>query len=420
MADIRRVLEKRMNLWEKNEYELLLQEAVRCDKSMRNTGRSTKKNDVVKVFTRLMLQGKLKAAVRWISEMSRGGVLSPSTMVECLNKDGASYQKSVWEMLTSKHPEPQVPHTSSLLHCESLPKFEEVEINSGHLLRTARMIQGGAGPGGCDSSHWQDALLSFGAHSTRLHDSVASLCRRLANSIVPWCSVRSLMSSQLIALDKCPGVRPIGVGETLRRLIGKVICMATRLDVEEVCGVSQLCAGIGAGIEGAVHALNELFEEFSSDGWGVLMIDAKNAFNSLNRTAALWNIRVLWPRCSRFLFNSYRGWGSLVVQGSDKFMFSKEGVTQGDPLSMFMYAVDTIPLISLLKDGTGKRKQVWYADDASACSELNSLKDWFDEVKLRGPLFGYYPEPSKSYLVVHENFLSEAKSVFEGTGVKWL
>ena len=193
--------------------------------------------------------------------------------------------------------------------------------------------------------------------------------------------------------------------------------MATRLDVEEVCGVSQLCAGIGAGIEGAVHALNELFEEFSSDGWGVLMIDAKNAFNSLNRTAALWNIRVLWPRCSRFLFNSYRGWGSLVVRGSDKFMFSKEGVTQGDPLSMFMYAVGTIPLISLLKDGTGKRKQVWYADDASACSELNSLKDWFDEVKLRGPLFGYYPEPSKSYLVVHENFLSEAKSVFEGTGV---
>ena len=74
------------------------------------------------------------------------------------------------------------------------------------------------------------------------------------------------MSSRLIALDKCPGVRPIGVGETLRRVVGKMICLATQLDAEEVCGVNQLCAGTGAGIEGAVHALSELFEENSMDG----------------------------------------------------------------------------------------------------------------------------------------------------------
>ncbi len=126
------------------------------------------------------------------------------------------------------------------------------------------VTQGGAG---CVVEIW--------AHSMRLRESVACLCRRLANSIVPWVNVRALMSSRLIVLDKCPGVRPVGVGETLRRIVGKVICLVTRLDAEKVCGATQLCAGVVAGIEGAVHALSELFDDFGNDGWGVLMIDAK-------------------------------------------------------------------------------------------------------------------------------------------------
>ena len=107
--------------------------------------------------------------------------------------------------------------------------------------------------------HWQDSLLRYGAQGAWLRESVASLCRRLANSIVTWSEVRGLVASHLIALDKCPGVRPIGVGKTLRRIIGKVMCSVSHLDIEEVAGVSQLCAGTKAGIEHAVHAMHELF-----------------------------------------------------------------------------------------------------------------------------------------------------------------
>ena len=70
-----------------------------------------------------------------------------------------------------------------------------------------------------------------------MRDAVAELVRCLANGIVKWTQIKALMSCRLIALDQCPGVRPIAVGEVLRRMIGKVMALATGIDVEDLCGV---------------------------------------------------------------------------------------------------------------------------------------------------------------------------------------
>ena len=294
-----------------------------------------------------MLEGNVRAAVRWLTERSGGGVLKPS---DTATIGGTSM--TVLEVLGLKHPDPCTPPDWVLPSMDNLPYFEDSEITGSHILSIAHQLQGGAGPGGCDASHWRDVLLRYGTSSAHLRDSVAGLCRRLCNSIVPWDSVRALVASRLIALDKCPGVRLIGIGETLRRIIGKAVCLATRLDATLVCGSDQLCAGLQAGIEGAIHGMNELFSTHQDRGigWGVLLVDAANAFNFLNRAAMLLHAHVLWPRCACFLFNTYRGWSVLVLRGSSTFLYRKEGVTQGDPLSMFMYAIGTLPLIRSLRD----------------------------------------------------------------------
>lgn len=184
------------------------------------------------------------------------------------------------------------------------PQLVSVDITGAHIAEVARRIQGSGGPGGTVASLWQDILLKYGRCSEQLRDSIAELVRKLANSLFDWKVIRALLASHLIGLDKSPGVRPIGIGEVLRRVLGKVMALVTGSDVEDVCGAEQLCSGLKAGIEGAIHGMRELFLELAGDGAGLLLVDAKNAFNSVSRVAALWNARLFWPRASRFLFNT--------------------------------------------------------------------------------------------------------------------
>ena len=49
------------------------------------------------------------------------------------------------------------------------------------------------------------------------------------------------MSTRLVALDKSPGVRPIGIGEIPRRLLCKAVALATSMDVTDLCDIDN-CA----------------------------------------------------------------------------------------------------------------------------------------------------------------------------------
>ena len=222
----------------------MVQEADRCDSGLKHSRRvNLTGDDAVRIFSRLMLQGKVRAAVWWATEHTRGELLMPTDVVD--NTSGTT----VLDVLCQKHLSARPPKASSLVPCDVLPLFEDVEITGSHLLFVAHCIQGDAGPGGCDAGHWRDVLLRFGAYSSQLRDTVAALARRLLNSIVPWEDISALVANCLIALDKCPGVRPIGIGETLRRVVGKAVCYATRVDVELACGSDQLCGGVRSGID---------------------------------------------------------------------------------------------------------------------------------------------------------------------------
>ena len=174
-----------------------------------------------------------------------------------------------------------------------------------------------------------------------------------------------------------------------------------------------MCAGQKSGGEAAIHAMRNIFEADETDA--ALLVDASNTFNSLNRAAALNNIRVLCPLIATYVINTYRAPARLFLVGGSELK-SAEGTTQGDPLAMSMYAISLQPLISLLHNRS-TAKQCWFTDDATGASALKEVKQWWDELRQAGSPLGYYPNPKKCWLVVKPEKEGRAKEMFAGTGI---
>jgi hypothetical protein len=67
---------------------------------------------------------------------------------------------------------------------------------------------------------------------------------------------------------------------------------------------------------------------------------------------------------------------------------------------MVAFGIAVMPLIRQLKLEVHQVHQAWYADDAAAATDFTSIKIFMERLIELGPVYGYYPEASKSILVV--------------------
>ena len=102
-------------------------------------------------------------------------------------------------------------------------------------------LSGAAGPDGVDSSNLRSWLLQFGPLSLTLRHEVGELTNWLASSAPSWGSYCALMACQLVALDKQPGVRLLGVGNALRWLMAKLVLCAVGEQATQQYGNYNLC-----------------------------------------------------------------------------------------------------------------------------------------------------------------------------------
>ena len=369
--DIKNRIKSRLDAWDGEKFDMLVQTTVRdMTSNLSDNPGSLSVDDRVKIFQKKMFSGDIRGAVKFLTQTEIGDVLQPTNTDE---KSGLSVEA----VLNSKHPDARIPEVSEFPKYANLPDFVDLDITSETVNQVAGVLRGSAGLGGTDVDAVSLWLLQHGEASAKLRSTFADFCCWMANTFPPWAAYRALMAGRLIALNKFPGVRPIGIGKTWRRLGAKCVLKIAGSEAKEACGTDQLCAGLEAAIEGGIHATKEWWDVHrQEEDYGFLLIDARNAFNEQNRTKMLYTVRHEWPSGSRFVFNCYKHYAILVIRGKDAaaFLFSKEGVTQGNPLAMVCYGTGFLPLIRQLKVGFSTAKQQWYADDSGIGSTLKIIE----------------------------------------------
>ena len=137
----------------------------------------------------------------------------------------------------------------------------------------------------------------------------------------------------------------------------------------------------------------------------VLLIDAENAFNSINHKVMSHNLKFVCPVIATYIINCYATPSRLLIVGGGEIL-SSEGPAQGNPTVMGAYALSILPLIKFLLEFINlneiNAKEVVFADGLSVASSSNNIKDYWGKLTAIGVTYGYFPKPTKSYLIVKE------------------
>ena len=295
-------LEERMKLWNDAKINKLLKEGQNIQKKLLSS-KSRSSEDNARIFSGLMFKGKINAALKFLSEESDHGML--------LTND------EVLDELKRKHPEPASIPDNVLLEgpIDQFPESYFDSLDETVIKNAARLTKGAAGLSHMDSEQYKHILVGskFKKEGKDLREQIALLARKIATKVVDPLCLESYMACRLIPLNKNPGVRPIGIGEILRHIIGKSIGWILKMDIQSAAGPLQASTGIKGGAEAAIHTMKDLFESEETDA--VILVDASNAFNSLNRVVALHNIQYTCPEFSVILINTYREPSRLIVLG---------------------------------------------------------------------------------------------------------
>ena len=163
-------------------------------------------------------------------------------------------------------------------------------------------------------------------------------------------------------------MRPIAIGNTLRRIAFKCAGSKAISERQNFFGNVQVGCGTKRGAEKAAHLFRNLNERDDNPKCTVLLkLDFKNAFNSLNRETMLNHVYSNRPELYNYTHCAY-GKPSYIFYGSSVIK-SEDGTQQGDPEAPPLIAKTLNTLVKQMES----KINIWYLDDGNLADDYKAV-----------------------------------------------
>jgi hypothetical protein len=282
--------------------------------------------------------------------------------VKLLSSDDslASFNEDVAEELKKKHPSP----SRELFFPDPFkPGDISLIVNEQNVREAINSFPAGSSPGldGMRPQYLKEIIsLSAGEAGQKALRALTKLCNFLLSGQLPSEICHLLYGASLCALNKNDGgIRPIAIGNCLRRLTSKLACFQSRNIVNSYLSPHQLGVATKLGCEAAIHTTRTFVNNDQNHGKVLLKLDFKNAFNSVERDCILKEVQCHTPLLYPYLYQCYRNPSTLFF--GNHLISSSVGAQQGDPCGPMIFSLAIQPIILSLDS----QMNIWYLDDGT-------------------------------------------------------
>ena len=289
-------------------------------------------------------------------------------------------------------------HPAATGPVELPPDTEVPQVKLSHLQvqkAVERFRRGSApGPSGMRPEHLKTILRSAPNRSDGALTALTRLVNSMADGGVPATIAPYMCGARLFGpLKKDGGIRPVAVGNLLRRLVAKCVASAIYEAAATYLAPHQLGVGVQGGSEAILHAVRQAVE-VDPNIW-VFQADYINVFNTASRSVGLAEVSRLFPQVLKWCTTCYST-PSILIFG-DVIIMSESGFQQGDPIAAILFALVKQPVINIIEEEVPRLKaHAWFYDDGVAAGAREQLAAVVDILRREGPARGLHLSSTKS------------------------
>ena len=374
-----KMIKERLRRWRQGEYSALWKEAVQLISSR---GKRKKK---VQPLEKSQQELNVERATKLCQEGQYTKALQSLVSLGLADHTAESLRE-----MKAKHPAsppPIIPTTDS----------SPMAFSPSQVLEACKTFHKGSGPGpsGLRPEHLMIMLKSSPANRVaKAETQLTRLVNAMSKGAVPAVVSPHLCGARLIAANKkTGGLRPIAVGNILRRLTSKLIARGVSDRMAPLLSPHQAGVCIKGGCEAVIHTVREAVVK-NPDKW-VLQVDLENAFNRVSRNHVLSEVANLLPDCLPWAVTCY-GRASNLQFGKTS-LSSSSGVQQGDPFASICFALVLQPVIEAIQSEVPTLvANAWLHDDGTVVGTVEELMTVVAIVQRDGPERGLHLQPDKS------------------------